>query len=99
MSIEDGGRWFVYLVRCADDSLYTGVTTDLARRLRQHNGEIVGGASYTRGRRPVDLVWSEACTDRSNAQHREYVVRHSPRAEKLRLAANYDRSIAAVAAE
>lgn len=99
MSIEDGGRWFVYLVRCADDSLYTGVTTDLARRLRQHNGEIVGGAGYTRGRRPVDLVWSEACSDRSDAQRREYAVRRSPRAEKLRLAASYDRAVTTVAFE
>lgn len=99
MSIEDCGRWFVYLVRCADDSLYTGVTTDLARRLRQHNGEIVGGAGYTRGRRPVDLVWSEACSDRSDAQRREYAVRRSPRAEKLRLAASYDRAVTTVAFE
>ena len=85
MSGEDVGRWFVYLVQCADGTYYTGVTTDLARRLRQHNGEIVGGAGYTRGRRPVDLVWSEACVDRSDAQRREYVIRSSPRAEKLRL--------------
>jgi len=86
MSGEDVGGWFVYLVQCADGTYYTGVTTDLARRLRQHNGEIVGGAGYTRGRRPVDLVWSEACVDRSDAQRREYVVRSSPRKEKLRLA-------------
>jgi len=99
MSIEDGGRWFVYLVRCAHDSLYTGVTTDLARRLRQHNGEIAGGAGYTRGRRPVDLVWSEACSDRSDAQRREYAVRRSPRAEKLRLAVSYDRTVTTVAPE
>ena len=86
MSGEDVGRWFVYLVQCADGTYYTGVTTDLTRRLRQHNGEIVGGAGYTRGRRPVHLVWSEECVDRSEAQEREYVVRSSPRTEKLRLA-------------
>jgi putative endonuclease len=89
MSGEDSHQWFVYLMQCADGSFYTGVTTDLARRLRQHNGEIVGGAGYTRGRRPVDLVWSEACNDRSDAQKREYVVRRSPRSEKLRLVANH----------
>ena len=89
MSSEESDRWFVYLVRCADDSFYTGVTTNLARRLRQHNGEIAGGAGYTRGRRPVDLVWSEACIDRSQAQQREYIVRRSPRAEKLKLAASH----------
>lgn len=85
MSGEDVTAWFVYLVRCSDDSFYTGVTTDLARRLRQHNGEISGGAGYTRGRRPVDLVWSEACVNRSDAQKREYAVRRSPRSTKLRL--------------
>ena len=89
MSGEDVTTWFVYLVRCADDSFYTGVTTDLPRRLRQHNGEIAGGAGYTRGRRPVCLVWSEACVDRSHAQRREYVVRRSPRSAKLRLEANH----------
>lgn len=89
MSGEDVGRWFVYLVQCADGTYYTGVTTDLARRLRQHNGEIVGGAGYTRGRRPVDLVWSEACVDRSDAQRRENAVRRSPRAEKFKLATSY----------
>ena len=89
MSGEDVTTWFVYLVRCADGSFYTGVTTDLPRRLRQHNGEIAGGAGYTRGRRPVCLVWSEACIDRSHAQRREYVVRRSPRSMKLRLEANH----------
>jgi putative endonuclease len=89
MSGEDVTTWFVYLVRCADGSFYTGVTTNLARRLRQHNGEIAGGAGYTRGRRPVCLVWSEACIDRSHAQRREYVVRRSPRSMKLRLEANH----------
>ena len=89
MSGEDVGRWFVYLVQCADGTYYTGVTTDLTRRLRQHNGEIVGGAGYTRGRRPVDLVWSEACSDRSEAQKREYTVRRSSRTEKLRLVASW----------
>ena len=89
MSGEDVATWFVYLVRCADGSFYTGVTTNLARRLRQHNGEIAGGAGYTRGRRPVCLVWSEACIDRSHAQRREYVVRRSPRSMKLRLEANH----------
>ena len=63
------------MVECADGSFYTGVSTDLARRVREHNGELKGGAGYTRARRPVRLVWSEAADDRSGAQRREYVVR------------------------
>ena len=63
------------MVECTDGTLYTGVSTDLTRRLRQHNGELKGGAGYTRARRPVRLVWSEAADDRSGAQRREYVVR------------------------
>ena len=64
-------NWYVYVVQCADGSLYTGVATDLQRRLRQHNGELTGGARYTMGRRPVQLLWSEALADRGAAQRRE----------------------------
>ena len=77
--------WTVYLLRCADGSLYTGVARDLARRLRQHNGELVGGAQYTRGRRPVALLWSESCADRSTAQRREASIKKLSRREKLSL--------------
>ena len=87
MTADSDDSWFVYLLQCSDGSFYTGVTTDLERRLRQHNGEIVGGANYTRARRPVALSWFEACEDRSVAQQREYLVRRSPRLEKQRLAA------------
>ena len=79
--------WFVYLLQCSDGSFYTGVTTDLSRRVRQHNGEIVGGANYTRARRPVTLAWHEACENRSVAQQREHAVRRSSRVEKQRLIA------------
>ena len=78
--------WVVYLLRCADDSLYTGVARDLERRLQQHNGELAGGARYTRGRRPVSLLWSEACASRSVAQQREAAIKKLSRREKLRLA-------------
>ena len=78
--------WYVYLLRCADGSLYTGIATDLQRRLRQHNGELAGGAQYTRGRRPVTLLWMETRRDRSGAQRREAAIRRLSRPEKLRLA-------------
>ena len=87
MTANSCDSWFVYLVQCSDGSFYTGVTTDLERRVRQHNGEIVGGANYTRARRPVALAWYEACEDRSVAQQREYFVRRLSRPDKQCLAA------------
>ena len=80
--MADMQKWVVYIVECADGSLYTGVSTDLDRRLRQHNGELKGGAGYTSARRPVRLVWSEAADDRGSAQRREYVVRRLKVGEK-----------------
>jgi putative endonuclease len=79
------GCWYVYLLRCADGSLYTGVARDLQRRLLQHNGEIAGGSRYTRGRRPVVLVWSDTEPDRSAAQRREALIKKMSRDNKLRL--------------
>ncbi len=78
--------WSVYLLRCADGSLYSGITTDLPRRLAQHNGERPGGARYTRSRRPVRLLWSEEAGNRSQAQRREYAIKSLSREQKLRLA-------------
>ena len=73
------------MLECADGSLYTGVAADLARRLRQHNGELAGGPKYTRGRRPVRLLWSEQAPDRGSAQQREAFIKSLPRAAKLAL--------------
>ena len=77
--------WCVYLLECADGSLYTGVASDVQRRLRQHNGELVGGPRYTRGRRPVKLLWTEPAGDRASAQVREAAIKRLPRAAKLAL--------------
>jgi putative endonuclease len=74
--------WVVYLVRCRDNTLYTGITNALERRIDQHNGLRVGGAKYTAARRPVTLVYWEACADRSAASKREYVLRKYPRQKK-----------------
>ena len=76
--------WFVYLLRCADDTLYCGVTTDVARRVREHNGEAPGGARYTRSRRPVALAASAPCADRAQAQRLEARIKALPRARKLK---------------
>ena len=80
--------WWLYMVRCADGSLYTGISTDVARRLRQHNGELSGGAKYTAARRPVQLVYQQACADRAAASKAEYQLRRLPRARKLALMAD-----------
>jgi putative endonuclease len=74
--------WHVYLLRCADDTLYCGVTTDLDRRLAQHNGRLPGGARYTRPRRPVALLLSRACTSRQEALRLEYHIKRLPRSRK-----------------
>ncbi len=82
-----GTNWQVYILECADGSLYTGIATDLPRRLLQHNGELFGGPKYTRGRRPVTLRWSDTAADRSAALQREAAIKKLSRQEKLRLIA------------
>ncbi len=65
--------WTLYMVRCRDGSLYTGITNDLERRLSMHDAGT--GARYTRGRGPVELIYREACADRSLAARREAAVK------------------------
>ena len=76
---------YIYLVRCSDDSLYCGWTTDLKRRIDAHNGHIPGGAKYTRGRRPVTLVYAESFHQKQEAQRREYAIKRMTKTKKLRL--------------
>jgi len=73
----------VYLVRCADDSIYCGWTTDLKKRVRAHNSG--QGAKYTRSRRPVKLVYAEEFEEKQEALSREWHLKRLNRAEKLRL--------------
>ena len=77
--------WQVYIVRCADGSLYTGIARDLERRIAEHNADKGAGASYTRSRRPVRLVYQEPAADRSTASKPEYQIKQLSRAEKLAL--------------
>jgi len=76
--------WFVYYLRCNDNSLYTGITTDIKRRLYQHNNTKLG-AKYTRARRPVKLVYSETAVDKSTASKREYQLRTLTKKQKEKL--------------
>ncbi len=78
-------QWFVYILQCNDDSLYTGVTTDIERRVKEHNHDTKLAASYTRARRPVKLVYSEQCDDRSQALKREVRIKRLKRFEKQAL--------------
>lgn len=78
--------WTVYLARCRDGTLYTGVTTDPARRMAEHNAGC--GAAYTRSRLPVTLVYCELVETRSCALRREHAIRRLTRGEKEVLAAS-----------
>jgi predicted GIY-YIG superfamily endonuclease len=75
--------WWVYLLRCGDDTLYCGIALDVEARLKQHQeGK---GAKYTRGRAPLELVYREACASRPAALRRERLIKCLSRAAKLRL--------------
>jgi len=76
-------KWHLYILQCADDTLYTGITNDLANRLTTHNAG--KGAKYTRSRLPVVLVYSEPHPDKSSALRREIAVKKMGRAQKLAL--------------
>jgi len=76
--------WFIYIVRCADNSLYTGITTDLKRRVDEHNTGVVG-AKYTRSRRPVKMVYHERAENRSQASRREYQIKKMSLQSKLKM--------------
>lgn len=78
--------WYVYLLRCADGTLYAGCTTDPRRRLQQHNAG--RGAKYTRARRPVSLVYVEQAEDHGQALRREAALKRLSRKEKLALIAS-----------
>lgn len=75
--------WYLYILRCGDGSLYTGITTDVEKRLQAHRAG--KGAKYTRGRGPLELVYSESCGTHSDALKRELEIKALPREEKQRL--------------
>jgi predicted GIY-YIG superfamily endonuclease len=76
-------KWFPYILRCADDSLYTGITKDVSRRCKQHNAGT--GSRYTRGRRPVEVAYQEPQSSHSAALKREFAVKALSRKEKKSL--------------
>lgn len=82
---------FVYILRCSDNSLYTGWTTDVAQRLRTHNSG--SGAKYTRSRLPVSLVYQEFCPDKSTALKREITIKKMSRKQKGLLIDDYKKRL------
>ncbi|MGB5918051.1 GIY-YIG nuclease family protein [Arcobacter sp.] len=76
--------YFVYILECCDGSLYTGITTDVTKRLDEHNSSDKG-AKYTKARRPVKLLYEESSSDRSSASKREYAIKKLTRIKKLQL--------------
>lgn len=76
--------YFVYILECSDGSLYTGITTNITKRLNEHNSN-KKGAKYTKTRRPVKLVYKETSENRSTASKREYAIKKLTRVKKLQL--------------
>jgi predicted GIY-YIG superfamily endonuclease len=76
-------RWYLYILRCGDGTLYTGITTDVEARLEAHRSG--KGAKYTRGRGPLELVYREQCEDHSHALKRELAVKSMTKEEKKKL--------------
>lgn len=82
-------QWYVYILRCSDNSLYTGITTDLERRIKEHNNSNKLGAKYTRVRRPVSLVYTEDFLNRKTASQKEYKLKRLTKSEKEKLVSSY----------
>ena len=76
-------HWYLYILECSDGTYYTGITTDIPRRIQAH--EDGKGAKYTKGRAPLKLIYSEECTDRSSASKRELQVKALAKEEKIAL--------------
>lgn len=86
--------WFVYILRCGDDTLYTGITTDVDRRIEEHNAGKAPGARYTRSRRPVALAYTERVDSRALAARREAEIKRLDRVSKLALCASWQDALA-----
>lgn len=83
----ESAEWELYILRCGDGTLYTGIARDAEKRLAMHRSG--KGAKYTRGRGPLEMVYREKCADRSEALRREYAVKQLTREEKERLILEY----------
>ncbi len=82
--------WYLYIIRCANSHLYTGITTDIARRFGEHQASGPKAAKYLRGKGPLTLVYQESLADRSEASKREIAVKKYTRQQKLLLIEQYE---------
>ena len=85
MHIHLQKKWLIYILECRDGSLYCGITNNIEKRLKQHKGEIIGGAKYTRSHWPCKLVYKEKSTSRSKALQREVIIKKMSKVEKQTL--------------
>jgi len=85
MDITPQKNWLIYILKCGDNSLYCGITNNLEKRLKQHKGEIKGGAKYTRSHWPCKLVYKEKSASRSEALQREVIIKKMSKDEKQAL--------------
>jgi putative endonuclease len=84
-------KWFIYMLQCSDDTIYTGYTNDVDKRVEKHNkGK---GAKYTKGRRPVTLVYYEQHPSKSSAMKREYAIKQLTKDEKIKLMFPIDKEV------
>ena len=82
-------KWLIYILECRDGSLYCGITNNIEKRLKQHKGEIKGGAKYTRSHRPCKLVYKEKSASRSEALKRELSIKKMSKVEKRTLISSF----------
>ncbi len=85
MTSNDQNSWIIYILECCDKSLYCGITNNIERRLKQHSGELKGGAKYTLSRRPCNLVYLETSANRKEALIREFEIKQMPKSQKWEL--------------
>ena len=85
MPLNDQNSWIIYILECCDKSLYCGITNNIERRLKQHSGELKGGAKYTLSRRPCNLVYLETSANRKEALIREFEIKQMSKSQKIEL--------------
>ncbi|PHS12765.1 MAG: endonuclease [Kangiella sp.] len=90
---EELKHWFLYIILCSDDCLYTGITTDIDRRWKEHSGDLKKGAKFFRGRKPKEILYVEFFENRSEASQREYSIKKLSRSNKLLVISSKDNQI------